>query len=554
MKEEVIISVSNPTKSNIFLKRSLFILSILVISLLSVFIGLWQFKTPEIIPENAAKDQFSAERAVELLDEIAVKPRPIGSPEHDRIRDYLLSALTDLGVSPKIQIVEDNLTVRGVPYEGKVENIVARISGEDSSGAIMITSHYDSEVNSPGAADAGSGVVAILETVRALTESPHLKNDLIILISDGEEIGLLGAQAFVQEHPWAKDVDIVLNFEARGSGGPSVLFETNDENERLVAEFAKAATNPITHSFIYDLYRTMPNDTDLSIYKSFGMYGLNFGFFVGLFGYHTPEDTVENLNKGSLQHHGDNMLDLVHHFGNMDLIAQKDGKSLYFNVLGKKVVTYSEKYVIPIMILAFILFVVTFLFGYTHKRITIVGAGIGFLLFLLIIVLAFFAGESILACISIITNADKWTISAYPTISNPVFIAIILIVFSLMVAIYYLVLKRINATDLTIGGFFGWFILVFVSSMFFKGSSYVFVWPFIIGVISLNFYLYLKEEFGIKGKLLALGMIIPPLILTVPIIYLVFALLTLQHTGILISITSLLIIFLIPALNQIQKT
>lgn len=542
------------TKGGQFLNKLLYTLSLIMMILVSIWIGLLQFRLPEVVSHNAGKEEFSAERAIKYLEKFAVKPHPIGDPEHDRVRDYLVSELTKLGAAPEIQVAEENLSAWGVPYEGKIENIIARIPGKDSSGGIMITSHYDTDENSPGAADAGSGVAAILETVRALKESSSLKNDLIIMISDGEEIGLLGAQAFVQEHTWAKDVDIVLNFEARGSSGPSVMFETNDQNERLAVEFAKGTSNPIAHSFIFDLYQIMPNDTDLSIYKPAGMYGLNFGFFVGLFGYHTPEDTVENLDMGSLQHHGENMLNLVHHFGNMNLIAQDDGKSLYFNAIGKKILTYSEKLVLPIMFFVIILFFITLFHGFIRKKLNLARTVLGFLVFLLTIALAYMIGVLLLVIISFVARMDLWTISAYPEISNPVFISILLFVIVVIVTVYLFILKRLNATDLTMGGFFGWLILVCLSSIFFKASSYIFVWPFMIGLVGLNLYMFLKNELSVKGKLLSLGIMVLPIILTAPIIYLVFALLTLQHIGVLTAITPLLTIFIIPALNVIRAT
>ena len=70
--------------------------------------------------------------------------------------------------------------------------------------------------------------VTILEGVRAylaLNKTP--KNDIIILFSDAEELGLLGAQAFVEHHPWAKNIGLVLNFEARGSGRTKLYVDGN---------------------------------------------------------------------------------------------------------------------------------------------------------------------------------------------------------------------------------------------------------------------------------------------------------------------------------------
>lgn len=550
MKEEVMLPARGANKKKKSTKNVYLTILIIAVCSVSIWFGLLQLQMPEVTSHTASKEQFSAERAMDYLEVIASEPRPIGAVAHDRVRDYLVATLTAFGLSPEVQVATENLSVWGTPYEGKVENIVARIAGTDSTGAIMITSHYDSESNSPGAADAGSGVVAILETVSVLTETGPLKNDIIILLSDGEEIGLLGAQAFVQEHPWAEEVDLVLNFEARGSSGPSVMFEMSEQNERLAAEFAKGTSYPISHSIINDIYKTLPNDTDLSIYKKAGMYGLNFGFFVGLFSYHTPEDTVENLNVPSLQHHGENMLDLVRHFGNLELAAQEDGKNLYFNVFGKKVVTYSEKLVLPFMVAAILLFIMTYIHGYHRKKLSMAGSGIGLFVFLIIVASAYFMGESLVALVSFITGLDLWTIAAHPRISNPVFIGVLLIVFVLTMIMYHWLLKRVNGIDMTMGGLFGWLLLLGASSLSFPSSSYVFLWPFVVVLSLLNLYLLLKKEFKMSGKILSLCMMVLPIIFAVPIIYLVYALITLQEVGVLTASASLLLVFFIPVLQQ----
>ena len=104
---------------------------------------------------------------------------------------------------------------------------MARVRGTASTGAVLLAAHYDSAPEAPGAADDGAGVAAILEAVRALRHHPPLRNDLIVVFTDGEEKGLLGARLFVRDHRWVEDVALVLDFEARGNTGPSILFETS---------------------------------------------------------------------------------------------------------------------------------------------------------------------------------------------------------------------------------------------------------------------------------------------------------------------------------------
>lgn len=50
---------------------------------------------------------------------------------------------------------------------------------------------------------------------------------------------LLGAKAFVDAHPTAKEVKVALNFEARGNGGPSIMFETSPDNGWLIGALRK---------------------------------------------------------------------------------------------------------------------------------------------------------------------------------------------------------------------------------------------------------------------------------------------------------------------------
>ena len=92
------------------------------------------------------------------------------------------------------------------------------------------------------------------------------------------------------------------------------MFETSDQNGWIIREFTRAAPSPVAYSLIYNLYKLMPNDTDLTKFKEGGMPGLNFAFGVGLNAYHTELDTAANLDPSSLQHQGDYMLNLARHF------------------------------------------------------------------------------------------------------------------------------------------------------------------------------------------------------------------------------------------------
>lgn len=218
----------------------------------------------------------------------------------------------------------------------------------------MLMAHYDSAPRAYGAADDGAGVAAILETARALRAGPALKNDIIILLTDGEEAGLLGANAFAASHPWMKDVGLIMNFEARGNSGLSLLFETGPNNSAVIQTVARSGAHPLGSSLFYALYKLLPNDTDFTVFRRRNIQGLNFAFGENLDAYHSPFDTAGNLSTASLQHHGSYALELAPQFGAMDLkeLNKARGDDVFFDWLGTYFVAYRQAWVIPGEVLA----------------------------------------------------------------------------------------------------------------------------------------------------------------------------------------------------------
>src|SRR6185436_14698966 len=204
-----------------------------------------------------------------------------------------------------------------------VANVIARLKGTGAGRALLLSAHYDSVATGAGASDDAAGVAALLETARALKTQPPLQNDVIFLFTDGEEAGLFGARAFTEQHPWAKDVGVVMNFEARGNGGPSIMFETSSGNQQLIKTFGQTAPDPVASSLTYEIYKLLPNDTDLSVFKEAKLPGLNFAYINGFTHYHTNLDTPVQLDERSLQHHGASALALTRAFGNGNFAGEQ---------------------------------------------------------------------------------------------------------------------------------------------------------------------------------------------------------------------------------------
>ena len=311
-------------------------------------------RPPRPVPATAPGTVFSAERAMGHVEQIAQRPHSMGTADHDRVRDYIVEQLSALGLRPQMQ----QATAIGTRDRraGRVQNILARLPGSNPKGkAVLVMAHYDGVEAGPAASDDGAGSGALLETLRALhARKRPLAHDIIALFTDGEEAGLLGAAAFVRENPWAKDVGVVLNFEARGTSGRSFMFETGPGN--LDAALALRSARDATAGSVYaTIYRTLPNDTDLSEVAVLGLPALNFAFADGVERYHTSRDDIVHLNPGSLQHHGSQMLAMAQTFGTEPLPRARTGDGVFFDLPIIGLVVYPVGLELPLAILALVL-------------------------------------------------------------------------------------------------------------------------------------------------------------------------------------------------------
>lgn len=299
-------------------------------------------------PLDAPLDEFSAARALQIIHGLTATglPHPTGSPDNERVRGYIHDRLRALGLEPTEQVA--NACSRYDARCAEAHNLLARIEGTEAGPALLLVAHYDSAEFGPGAADDGAGVSTILEIVRILKLGPPPRRTVIVLIDDGEELGLLGATAFVTHHPWARDVRVVLNFEARGNTGPTAMFEACAACGWLFAEYARAVSRPFASSFIYTLYKQLPNDTDLTVFKAAGMLGLNFAFADHVSDYHTANDTAARLDLRSVQHMGDQGLAVTRALASTDLSRPPDADVVYFDLFSRAVIFYRTRWVLPL--------------------------------------------------------------------------------------------------------------------------------------------------------------------------------------------------------------
>lgn len=302
---------------------------------LAVISSLWFEQPPAGKGKASPETVFSADRAFDHLTHIAKAPHTPFMPEIENVRKYIVGQFAELGLEVEVEPFQAQMN-RGNGYETvAMNNIIATLKGSEPGKALMLSAHYDSVAHGPGANDDGVAVASLIETARALKAQGKPLHDILFVITDGEEGGLLGAKAFWSASKFKDQVGLVANFEARGASGPSLMFQTSSGNGKLIREFAAIAPVPVSNSFLADIYRLMPNDTDLTISLREGIPGLNFAYVGSWDKYHSAEDTIENVSMATLQHHGENALAVASRFGAMDLGDLKEPDAEYFNLFGK---------------------------------------------------------------------------------------------------------------------------------------------------------------------------------------------------------------------------
>ena len=438
---------------------------------------------PEPLPITAPADRFSAARAFEHVQDVAGEIHVAGSAANDRVVESLVATLTELGLDTRVQnAVGTWQTGPGETEMARVRNVVGVLRGSDPTGRLFLMAHHDSVETGPGAADAAAGVSSLLEAVRALSQGPQLRNDVVVVLTDAEEACLCGAEAFASSHPLAGNGGVVLNFEARGTRGPPIMFETSRGNAGLAEAFATAAPHPVASSFAVEVYRALPNDTDFSVLLADGDFtGLNTAFIDGAAAYHTPQDVPERLDQGTLQAMGDNALALARELAGRDLgaLAEPGAQDAsYFPVLGE-LVRYPGAWVWPLAGIALaavaLAVVVAGRRGHSTGGWTAGGAALA-LVPLAAAPLAVQGLWSVLVAVrpGYASMLDPWRPGWFR-------LAAVALVAAVVLLWYASLRRRVGPTALALGALVWLAVLAAVLAAFAPGGSYLAAWPAIAG-------------------------------------------------------------------------
>lgn len=500
------------------------------------------------LEQNPSLSEFSVMRAKPILDFIAAKPHPTGTPENAQVRDYLVAQLRALRLQVEVQ--------EGIGLSswsiGRVSNIVARLPGRGQAGnakAVVLMAHYDSAPNSPGAADNAASVAAILETIRAVQAGPQLANDLMVLLTDGEEVGLLGAHLFAYQHPWRNQIGMLLNFEYRGNRGAFWMYETSHGNGKLIEGLRHAVPKMHANSLLYEVYKFMPNYTDFTQFKGLGVPGLNFAAIDGHNAYHTQRDTPENLDLASWQDEGRIMLAVTRYFGAQDLSQLQGRNQIYFDVPGWGLINYDSNW--PASVAMSVLLAFCLLLARRQQRIQFGKTVLVACAHLLSIVLL--AGSSWLLWQAVLYWYPEYRLQTHGSLYNQhwylaAMLALTIGLFSIFIRLWQ---KFFSVEQLFAGACLVWVGLLLLCSVKLEGAAWLFTWPLLPFLLVWLALLYRPAMAAMQVTLWVAASCLAILIIT-PLIHLFFIALTPSLAAAGIVLLALLLCLMTPVFSLLR--
>src|SRR5215207_5385439 len=401
---------------------------------------------------DAPADAFSATRAMTHISAIADEPRPVGSAHHGESKAYLLDQLASSGWQADVQESVGMFDFGGDGSQniGAVANVIATKPGTAPTGTVLLTAHYDTVVGSPGAADDGIGVGVLLETARALSTTDAPRNSVMILLTDAEEVGLLGAEAFVRERAEALGTTVVLNHEARGASGAPLTFRMSSPNSELL-EVLAGAPGAFADSSSEASFEALSNDSDFTPFEQAGLYGYDIGIMADGAYYHSPFDDLAHLSAASLQQMGDTTLALTRELAGMDLAAIGRGEEEIVTSLPWGLLWYPQSVEIPLAIGA--LFLTTVLVWVLRRRgtLTLPRVAVSAVACVVVRLVAGAASYAVWRLALLIDPAQVSAVVGEPYRSVLYRFAMLLAGLAAVLSLFALVRRRLGAVGLTVG-------------------------------------------------------------------------------------------------------
>lgn len=299
-------------------------------------------------PLDAPASRFSASRAAEVLRDLSgdSSPRPIGSLANARCVSRIEARFRALGYQPRVQ-ERFGCGIYGMC--GTVRNVVVLPPGREK--VVLLVAHHDSVAAGPGISDDLANVAAILEMARALRAGPPTPRPIGFLISDAEELGLVGASTFVGSHPEVSRIAAIVNLDVRGTAGPSLVYQASGAASVHLGAI-RSIPRPIASSLFSAVFRLLQNDSDFAAFARLDLPGLDFAYIAGVNRYHTPRDNLEEVSLASVQHQGEGALAAARFFASTPDKREATRSASYFDLLGHSIASWPGRATLPLAIVA----------------------------------------------------------------------------------------------------------------------------------------------------------------------------------------------------------
>lgn len=187
-----------------------------------------------------------------------------------------------------------------------------------------------------------------MEILRVLSKNERpLRHSIVFLFNGAEEIGLNGAHGFITQHEWAQNCKALINLESTGSSGREMLFQSGPKHDWLIKMYRESVPKPFGQAIAEELFETgiIPSATDFEVFRDqASIPGLDFAYTKDGWRYHTRYDSINYIPLESVQHTGNNILELTKKIANSDELENppEGTNAVYFDYLGFFFISYTK--------------------------------------------------------------------------------------------------------------------------------------------------------------------------------------------------------------------
>ena len=222
----------------------------------------------------------------------AFGPRVTGTSECEAAGTYIYNEFQTMGLDVRYQ---------NWSYEGYSDrNIEATLPGidENKDEIYIISAHYDTVVNCPGADDDGSGVAAVLSIAHLMSQY-EFNHTVRFVTFSGEEQFMLGSHEYVEEVK-GDNIIGVLNVDMIGYGVTEFDFHTFGASENLASQwltdFMIITTQKYNEYLAFSILRGGAWESDQTPFWEAGYDALFLTALAWNPNYHTSNDTIDRVN------------------------------------------------------------------------------------------------------------------------------------------------------------------------------------------------------------------------------------------------------------------